>query len=809
MSTRAGGKPAGAVVFAIVLAFFSGVAELSAADVTWFVTPLPYTIDGVPAGEFETRLRAEDSVPFAVSVEFIDVLRTAVTARLFREISGAGEFVTFEFLRFRGIDVNFDPARLVVEIRIPVEDRLGETVRYRAEYTAPRTAVLSPVEFSAYMNISARIEQRVDSDGLGGASLSYPVYATVEPVFNFRRWVFESFVTFDSLVEPMFSLGSIRVVRDFPELATRLSVGRVVPATGAFHSAQPVYGGSYERAFVVDPTRHHRPDGTVDVVLPEPGRVTVFVNDRELKTVFLDAGRHSLTGIPLFGGVNDVRVTITDASGSRDLERRTFAYDSALLARGESTFGATLGANAVGEVYPVATGSFRFGLTDAITLGAAVQARENRGVGSADFAVATPIGNLRSELAMSLSEGLGPGGAVALSYSYRNPGIRFIPALAARAVYRSESFAPVGATGDNPQEWVVSATATQLIASRLTAGVNVERTVFRADRPDATRIGLTSSASLGRGASLVLAGSLNWADAGPAVPSASLSFVSTPTGTRQTFSASHDLVDGRSTVAYSSAQTGASPVGYSATITGLPFGLHDDYGLGGTVRYNGYRIEGAVSHSSTVRDDATSLHRSTIRVASAVAFADGTFVTSSPIRDSFVVVAPGAALSGEVIGINPGIEGPVALADRWGAGVLPALRSYRYHPITLEFPILDEGYDAGNGSFWVYPTYRSAVVIRPDLVVSIRATGVLADATGRPITLAVAEAVRRDDPEAVAVQFFTDYDGRFELYGLAAGTYDVRLLLRPESTGTLSVPADEFPAFDAGTVVISDGREDE
>lgn len=808
MSTRAVGKPTGTIAFAFVLAFFLGAAGAFADDTTWFAIPLPYTIDGVPAGEFETQLRAEDSVPFAVTTELVDALRPVVTDRLFREIPGAEQFVTFESLRFRGLGVAFDPTRLVVEIRIPVADRLGETVRYRAEYTAPRTAVLSPVEFSAYMNISARIEQRIAADGLGDASFSYPIFASAEPVLNYRGWVLETLVTLDTLVDPVVGLDSVRLVRDFPAHATRLSIGRVVPAAGAFHSVQPVYGVSYERAFALDPTRHYRPDGAIDVVLPEPGRVTVVVNDRELKTVFLGAGRHSLTGIPLFGGVNDVIVRITDSTGSRELDRRTFAYDSSLLARGESTFGATIGGNAVGEMYPVATGSFRFGLTDTFTLGAAVQARENRGVGSADLAIATPIGNLRSEIVMSLAEGRDPGGAVVLSYAYRNPGIGFVPALAARAVYRGESFSPVGAAGDNPQEWVVSASATQSIASRLTVGVNAERTIFRTDRPDSTRIGLTSSTSLGSGASLVLAGSLSWADGGAAAPSASLSFVSTPTGTRRTISASHDLVDGTSTVAISSAQTGASSVGYSATLSGLPFGLHDEFGFGGTARYDGYRFDGAISHSSTFRDDATSFHRSSLRAASAVAFADGSFAISSPIRDSFVIVAPGAALSGEIIGINPGIDGPVALADRWGAGVVPALRSYRYHPITLELPILDDGYDAGESSFWVYPTYRSAVVIRPDLIVSIRAAGVLADTSGRPIKLAVAEAVRRDDPEAVAVQFFTDYDGRFELYGLVAGTYDVRLLLRPELTGTLTVPADEFPAFDAGTVVITEGREE-
>ena len=93
--------------------------------------------------------------------------------------------------------------------------------------------------------------------------------------------------------------------------------------------------------------------------------------------------------------------------------------------------------------------------------------------------------------------------------------------------------------------------------------------------------------------------------------------------------------------------------------------------------YKGYRFTTSVFQSSILDRTGTSgdQHSTTLRLGSALAFADGHIGVSRPITDSFAIISPHRALKGHPVDVNPYSGRADAQTGLLGPAVLPDLAS--------------------------------------------------------------------------------------------------------------------------------------
>jgi outer membrane usher protein len=189
---------------------------------------------------------------------------------------------------------------------------------------------------------------------------------------------------------------------------------------------------------------------------------------------------------------------------------------------------------------------------------------------------------------------------------------------------------------------------------------------------------------------------------------------------------------------------------------------------------------------------------SQIVVESAIAFADGEWAITRPIRDSFVLVVPHPNLEGQIIELNPFQAGAAAEIDAWGNGVLPDLQSYRVSKVTIDAPDLPPGYDLGPSSYHVLPTYKSGTLIRigSDATVIIR--GILVNIDKKPWSLKLVEVKSLDEPERQSLTFFTNRAGKFVAEGFNPGNYEGRILGEEREVIRFVIPANLVGIYDLG-----------
>jgi outer membrane usher protein len=202
-------------------------------------------------------------------------------------------------------------------------------------------------------------------------------------------------------------------------------------------------------------------------------------------------------------------------------------------------------------------------------------------------------------------------------------------------------------------------------------------------------------------------------------------------------------------------------------------------------------------------------------VETAVVYAGRHISVSRPVSNSFVLVAPYANIRGTPLLVNASDGAAAARAGILGA-VIPDIRSYDSRRIRVDAQELPVGYDLGEGSFTYLSTYKSGGLIRVGTNASVFAGGVLLDGSMSPLPRELGRVYRQDDPSAEPIEFFTDNQGAFFVYGLRPGAYRLVLLSKPDLELEFAVPERTVGLLDLGRIALSpadpaggDGGEEE
>lgn len=455
----------------------------------------------------------------------------------------------------------------------------------------------------------------------------------------------------------------------------RLSVGDVVTGGRPLGGSPVLAGVGIARDPALDPYLVTAALPRVSAFASTPSTIEVWVNGALARTVPVAPGTYDLSNLPVTTGQNQVQVLVRDAFGRTQALDASGYQAAGLLAPGLHTYSWNVGAqrHRFGEASAdyrslVLMGDHRLGWSDALTVGARLEATRRLASGGLEVVAGTILGELQLDAAASAGER--PGAAAVAGWRYALPrGALGLDAAWSSTGYRNTTTA--GAA--DPQRWRAGANGSLWVGR----GLSLQLLAYAAERAVTGRrleADLSAFVSLPRGVQLRLGAGLSAHD-GRVDPSALVSLVLAP-DPRWT-------VDATSTVADRVHASGFGvqrplPIGegygYRARVEGSDAVGTRSAQVEGQTAFGRY----AVAYQGTrTRGAATDVGSAS--AAGTLAWVDGAAFLSRPSTEALALVRVP-----EVPGVRTFLNNqPVGRTDRAGEVLVPGLTPYIAHRLSI------------------------------------------------------------------------------------------------------------------------------
>jgi len=139
--------------------------------------------------------------------------------------------------------------------------------------------------------------------------------------------------------------------------------------------------------------------------------------------------------------------------------------------------------------------------------------------------------------------------------------------------------------------------------------------------------------------------------------------------------------------------------------------------------------------------------------------------------------------------VDPTPFGYAANTGTLKAATMPSLSSYAERTITVDVKNAAPGVDIGQGSFRLFPSYRSGYALEVGSDYNVTAMGQMLDVDGGPVALVAGTATELGKPDRPPLTIFTNRQGRFGATGLAPGKWRLQMLDAKKSTYEIEIPS--------------------
>lgn len=693
-----------------------------------------------------------------------------------------------------GISAEYDPRTLELRFLIPVERRASRAVSIATLDRSRIGNLAAPSPFSAYLNVRGSLDLVEDGFDTGfsepvmlldGAMRLGPVVAESDAVWQPGR----QGVDFQRL-------GS-RFVYDDTENLLRVTAGDLRTLSRGFQSTPDIAGLSLFRSYsVLNPQQIVRPRGDRSFRLDRASTVEVIVNGQQVRRLQLAPGNYDLRDFPFAQGGNDIRLNILDDAGRSEVVRFNIFLDQTQLARGLSEFGLYAGVKAPlglrGPDYTdewAASGYYRRGITDAVTLGANFQADKDTRMGGVEAVLGTALGTLGTNVAVSHVDRVGTGYALQATFQrliQRASGLGDTFNLFAE--HRSRRFAPATfLLPENPYQYEVGGGYSHAFSDSFFAGFDARFSKGRDNRPDVHNYRVSSGWRISSAATVNAEARYQQDTLGKEV-SAFLS-LTVRLGRYSSVRTEYDTRDNRARASFQTIHgSGVGSYNVTADVE------RSDQGAGINVNGNYFtnRAELGFSHFGAFdRGFNRSINqRTSFRFGSSLAVAGDAVSLGRPIYDSFTIVKPHKSLDKADVIVEPTPFGYSANTGAMRVATMPSLPSYSDRTIPLAVENAPAGTDIGQGSLRVFPPYRSGYLMTVGSDYNVTALGTMLNRDGTPVSLVTGTATELAHPEKPGVSVFTNRQGRFGVTGLAPGKWRIEMLDEEKSTFEITIPGD-------------------
>ena len=757
---------------------------IPARDGSTYLGDLPVTIGTDDAITFPTD-RALQLLQPTLAPNVFEALRTKLAGK---PVVGPDEFAS------AGIKTVYDPQKLELRFEIPVDKRASRSVSVSPIDRVGLGTRLKPAEFSAYLNVRSSLDLVESGPSQGFAS---PI-VLLNGATRIGRVVAEADAIYSpgSTTASFQRLGSRLVYDDLKDLV-RVTLGDLQTQSRGFQSAPDVAGISIMRSYsVLNPQQVIRPRGDQSFQLQRQSTVEVIVNGQQVRRLQLAPGNYNLRDFPFAQGANDIRLNVLDDTGRNETLRFNIFLDQTQLARGLSEFGIYAGVRAPlgprGPVYSndwVASGFYRRGLSDFLTLGANFQADKSIQMGGLEAVIATPLGALGTQAAFSSTRGIGQGYALQATFQrliqHANGQADTFNLFVER---RSQKFAPVSfVLPNNPYQYEVGGGYSHAFTSAFYAGFDGRYSRGRGTNPDVHNYRISTGYRLSSTASVTTEARYSRDSQGR-----QFSGFVTLTMRLGRYASLRTEYDSRDNRARASFQTlhGSGVGSYNVS---ADFERSD---LGGDINVNANylanRAELGLSHFGVFNSAFSSSvgQRTSFRLGTSIALADGAVSVGRPIYDSFAIVKPHPSLGRADVVVEPSAYGYTANSGALRAATMPGLSSYSERIVPVDVANAPAGTDIGQGSFKVFPAYRSGYAFEVGSANNVTALGTMLGSGGQPVALVSGTATEVAHPDHPPVTLFTNRLGRFGATGLAPGQWRLEMLDDRKSVYVIDIPKD-------------------
>lgn len=347
--------------------------------------------NGVDRGEY-TVLRTPEG-DFWVQAQDLGRLRIRPGENARRRAAGA-DYYSLRVLS--GDTVRFDEATLALVLDFPP----GELQPTRIDLSGrPRPVPVTRPPTSAILNYRASMRQ----------TESTPLQLRLAGELNVR--VGEVLLRQEAKVEtgrdlPAFARGTSQVIWDDRLNGRRVIAGDQLTAGGPFGTTFPAAGLSLTKLYAITPEVLRQPTASFHVAAAAPAQVEVSVDGNPVYRTTVAPGPVAVENLYYYNGVRNLTVTVTDATGQRQVYEQPFLFSDTVLAQGLHEYSYFLGPRAeLGfddrwRYRELAWQGFhRYGLSDALTAEAGAE-------GNRDFASGGAGITLRSDLLGLVSLGV-------------------------------------------------------------------------------------------------------------------------------------------------------------------------------------------------------------------------------------------------------------------------------------------------------------------------------------------------------------------------------------------------------------------
>lgn len=671
--------------------------------------------------------------------------------------------------------LQLDLENFKLQTQFKLKELTAKSTDLGIDLSEQESVALKPAPIGGAINF--RGEKTWSDEKLGGDYLS----GQFSPFFNIGGVVIENQTFYQENIDAKWYRGDTRIVKDILKYDVRASVGDVYPLIQGFMVARPLGGVNIQRNFSLNPYRLPYPTGHQTFTLGSRSFVKYYVNSVLVKSEYLMAGNYNAKDIPLNNGLNTVTIEATDDLG----QKKIFVFKSSsninLLNEGESRFDLSYGAPFTdfnfkreyqerdGKVF---SGFYQYGFSSLFSSSLYLQNQDKISLYGTELIQAIPIGNLTFGYARSDSDSL-EGSAGSLGYQLITQGKKWFDShtLSLRYEGRSPGFRTTVLDAAANVQNAYAANYTIPISNVMTFSAGGNYGDVRNNNLE-NRYGydLNLSFRLFQQHNISFYSSRNrdefkqWNETVYVFLTFSIpesnSYVSAFYDQKQKNTRVNLLKDNQNRL-YSFRTQGI--VDYAETAQNGELDLLYPTPVGD--------FGGRFAANRNDTNDNELLKRGSLRVNSALAFAyqDKEFGLgfSRPITGSFVLFKPETRLKDQRIGLkstSPYTESESGLFDEI---IFSNLIAYQYRDIQLDPTFLDDGRSLEREKFVLYPTYRSAHLIKLQEKGAVVVTGRILDKSGKPIPLHIGHINN--------VIFFTNREGEIFVEGVEAGKHQVSL----------------------------------
>lgn len=736
-----------------------------------YVAQIPLMDGPEELGEVEVEIK-DEKVSWVGKQSLVEIIRSRLTEGTLAALEKLPSKISPTLLPF---PLKFNPQRFILETALKVEMRAKQKTNLGVDLDDLASEAMAPAPFGGAINYN--LEKSWADEELGGNAFD----GQFNSFLNLHSLVMESQSFYQNNNEhDKWFRGDTRLVKDFQSHQVRSQFGDVYPGIQGFMVSRPLGGINIQRNFSLNPYRLPYPTGRQDFTLKSRSLVRYFVNSVLIKTEYLPPGNYSASDIPLNNGLNTVLIEATDELGQKQIFTFRSASSINLLNQGETRFDLSYGTpfrdNGVNREYveeegKLVSGFMQYGFTRTFSSSLYLQNQMDFTMVGTEMIGATTIGNITGGLAETRLDQLS-GRASSLGYQLITQGEKWFDShtLTLRFENRSEGFRGSLLESTSNVQNFYALNYTIPLSNLMTVSFGGNRGDVR-DNSLQDRYGTDANVSfrLFKDHNISAFVSRNRDEFGEWNNVGYVFLTLTFPEKNSYFSSLYDHVEKNTRMTY--LRDNQNRLNTFRTQVTAESGETRKGGEVDVLYPTTFAALGARARTLQEMDTDDTAFRGALRLTSAFVFAyqDGEMGggLSRAVPGSFVIFKPEAALGGQQISLRSSSPYNEAATGPFGEITFSNLLAYQYRDVQLDPSMMDEGRSLVREKFVLFPTYRSAHLIRLHERGSISISGRLIDREGNPIALSVGTVG--------SVTFFTNRDGVFFIEGITPGPLELKL----------------------------------